>query len=355
MPELHRVTGLMSGSSLDGVDLAYCEFSRVSGKWNYRIIEAETIPYPDPLKDMLGKAAGWGMERILELDRVLGNHFAGIINDFHSRHRLSPDLIASHGHTLLHNPREGITFQAGHGRTMADRTGITVVCDFRTGDVAQGGQGAPLAPVGDRLLFGEFDACVNLGGFSNISFEDGAGRIAYDIGPANLALNWIAGLVGMELDRDGELARQGMVDDLLLERLNSLEYYSSAPPKSLGREWFTGIFLPLIRESGLAPADLMATVAEHMAVQLSAAIGLSRAKTVLVTGGGALNRALIERLRLHSTADIQLPDIRLVCFKEALIFALLGLLRTLGEINCLASATGGRSDLSAGTIYQPRR
>ncbi len=341
----------MSGSSLDGVDLAYCEFTRESGMWGYRIVEAETIPYPAPLKKMLGEAAGWEMERILELDRVLGYHFAGIINDFHSRHRLSPGLIASHGHTVLHDPEKGITFQAGHGRTIADRTGITVVCDFRTGDVAQGGQGAPLAPAGDRLLFGEFGACLNLGGFSNISFEDGGERIAYDVGPANLALNWVAGLMGLELDRDGEVARQGTVDDDLLEQLNSLEYYRSAPPKSLGREWFTGMFLPLVRDCGLASADLMATVAEHIAVQLSAAIGFSEAGTVLVTGGGALNKMLIERLRHLSGTEIRIPDIQLVCFKEALIFALLGLLRTFGEINCLASATGGRSDLSTGTIY----
>ncbi|MEN8155958.1 MAG: anhydro-N-acetylmuramic acid kinase [Bacteroidota bacterium] len=353
MPEEYVVTGLMSGTSLDGVDLACAEFTRSSGAWQFRIIEAETTPYPASLKEQLEEAVSWKMEKIGDLNLSLGRHYAELINDFHNRNNLAPDLVASHGHTILHEPDKGITLQAGDGATMARLTGTTVITDFRSEDVAQGGQGAPLVPVGDRLLFGGYGACLNLGGFANISYEGKQNqRIAFDVGPCNLALNWIAGLRGVDFDRDGAIAGTGTIGQNLLARLNALEYYLKDPPKSLGKEWLTDLFLPLLEQSQMNVPDLMATVVEHIAIQLTAVLKEADIRSLLVTGGGALNQTLLKRLREYSGTGIEIPHTDLINYKEALVFGLLGLLKYLGEVNCLASVTGGVSDLSAGIVHR---
>lgn len=342
----------MSGSSMDGVDLAFCEFSKDHSKWVFEIIQAETLPYPADLHKKIEHASLWSLDGISELDRELGYYYALLLNEFHGRYGLIPDLIASHGHTILHEPQRGITVQAGHGGIISELTGITVVNDFRSADVAQGGQGAPLVPVGDRLLFEAYDACLNLGGFANISYDNEAGRrVAYDLCPANMALNWIAGLLGQKFDEGGTISKQGKPDEELLSSLNKLEYYSHEPPKSLGREWFLKHMLPLLEQEAFVPSDLMATMVEHIACQTASGINTIGIKTVLITGGGALNKTLVDRIRYHTSAQLEIPHNLLVNYKEALIFALLGLLRIRGEINCLASATGGKKDLSTGTIY----
>jgi len=353
MKDQYRVTGLMSGSSMDGVDLACCDFKWDGEQWAYHIIEAETFPYEDDLRRKLAGACNLGQGEIFELDLELGNYFADLLNAFHRKTDLHPDLISSHGHTILHDPPRGITFQAGNGRVMAEKTGITVINDFRSEDVAQGGQGAPLVPLGDRLLFKQYEGCLNLGGFANISFEGSDGTLmAYDLCPANMALNSVAVLEGLDYDKNGEMARNGRPDAGLLGQLNHLDFYAADPPKSLGREWFLEKFHPLIINSGLNNFDLMATVLEHIARQISAGINRIGTGSILVTGGGALNRTLIERLGYYTKASLVIPEKRLIHFKEALIFALLGVLRSRGEINCLASVTGGREDLSAGTIHR---
>ena len=353
MSNTYIVTGLMSGSSMDGVDLACCEFIVRRQKWNYRILAAETLPYPNKLKSKLTQACNWSQEEILELDLELGSYYATLLNNFHTDHHLLPDLIASHGHTILHDPGQGITFQAGNGRIIATGTRITVVNDFRSEDVAQGGQGAPLVPVGDRLLFGSFDGCLNLGGFANISYETTDSRqIAYDLCPANMALNWIAGLEGLEFDKDGDLAGKGRVMPDFLAVLNGLNFYKTKAPKSLGREWFLRIFLPLLEQNQQSSLDLMTTVSEHIAFQIARGINKAGIGTVLVSGGGALNQTLIDRLSVKTSATIEIPDLQIIHFKEAMVFAFLGLLRFRGEINCLASVTGGRQDLSASTIHK---
>jgi anhydro-N-acetylmuramic acid kinase len=354
MENHYCVTGLMSGSSLDGVDLACCEFEFEELQWNHRILRAETVPYPESLAEKLNRAMDWNRRDLERLDRETGEYYASVLNHFHSSYKLNPDLISSHGHTILHEPAKGITLQVGNGRIMADLTGVPVVNDFRTEDVQAGGQGAPLVPVGDRLLFGEYGACLNLGGFANISYEGSSGkRLAFDIGPANLPLNWLAGLAGKPFDFQGEIARSGRVDESLLRDLNHLEYYKTPPPKSLGKEWFLGSFLPVLENSSATVHDLMATTVEHLAIQTGKGITRSGAHTVLITGGGAFNTTLVEKIRKHTIANLVLPDRLLIEFKEALIFALLGLLRIRREINCLASVTGGSRDLSAGTIYLP--
>jgi len=353
MKDQYRVTGLMSGSSMDGVDLACCDFTWDGEEWHYRITGAETFSYGDDLLRKLAGACDLGQSDIQQLDLELGSYYAYLLNTFHRQTGLYPDFISSHGHTILHDPARGITFQAGNGRIMADKTQITVINNFRSEDVAQGGQGAPLVPLGDRLLFKQYEGCLNLGGFANISFEDSNGTlIAYDLCPANMALNSVAALEGLDYDRNGEMARRGHIDEGLLEQLNRLDYYAAGPPKSLGREWYLDQFHPLIKKSGLGNPDLMSTVLEHVARQISTGINNAGTGSVLITGGGALNQTLIERLRLYTRSSLVIPEKRLVHFKEALIFALLGVLKIRGEINCLASVTGGRNDISAGTIHR---
>lgn len=353
MPGIFRVTGLMSGTSLDGVDLAFCEFSRKNEKWDFGILKAETIPYPLTMRKQLEDASDWNMKRLGQLDVSLGSFFGKLLNEFHKKHGCIPDLISSHGHTILHDPSKGITFQAGDGQTMAERTGITVVNDFRREDVAQGGQGAPLVPVGDRLLFGDFGACLNLGGFANISFDNEEGkRIAFDIVPVNMALNRIARLSGLDFDKNGRLARLGEVGHPWLDRLNALEYFKNDPPKSLGKEWFTKFHAPIIDQAPLEVNDKLATLTEHMAVQIATVLNRSGAKSVLISGGGTLNRTLMEKIRQRSKIRIHIPSPDLINYKEALVFGLLGLLKIKGEVNCLSSVTGGASDLSTGNIHQ---
>lgn len=348
------VTGLMSGSSLDGVDLACCQFLFSEGGWNFEIRATETFSYPASLHHQLKEAMDRDHEQLSKLDQELGVYFGTLLNRFHSKHQVSPELIASHGHTIFHEPSMGRTLQIGNGQAMADVTGLRVVNNFRSADVAQGGQGAPLVPVGDRLLFGQYGACLNLGGFANISFEMKEGvRIAYDVGPCNLSLNWIASRLGKPFDPEGTIARTGRVENRLLHTLNQLPYYTLPPPKSLGREWFRTHFLPLMSNTHLAVSDLMATTAEHLSFQIGAAINRSGARQVLVTGGGAFNLFLLERLNTYIHARLVVPDPLLIAFKEALVFALLGVLRVRNKINCLASVTGGKQDLSAGEIYSP--
>lgn len=338
---------------MDGVDLACSDFTWDGRNWGYRILRAETLSYSPELLSKLEQACSWRQEQLEELDLELGLHYAGLLNDFHSKWKLAPDYIASHGHTILHDPDRGITLQAGNGRIMAENTGITVVNDFRIEDVAQGGQGAPLVPLGDRLLFSQYDGCLNLGGFANISCEDNSGnRIAYDLCPANMALNQVAALEGKTFDRNGEMARKGSVHEGLLTKMNQLDFYAGKPPKSLGREWFLEQLLPLMQQSGLSPVDLMATVLEHIAIQISNGINEASIHSLLITGGGALNQSLLERLEHYTNASLVIPEEQLIHYKEALIFAMLGLLRIRGEINCLASVTGGRQDISAGIIHQ---
>jgi len=342
----------MSGSSLDGVDLAYCEFSRESDEWDSRIVFCETLPYPPWLKGLLTDPSALSNNEVMELDLLLGTFYAELINDFHRRHNLVPNLLGSHGHTLFHEPEKGITFQAGSGAIMAERTEIIVINDFRREDVAQGGQGAPLVPIGDELLFGAYDACLNLGGFANISFKNPQGkRLAFDVGPLNLALNHIAEMEGQEFDKDGEIAARGSINQEFLHHLNSLGYYGREAPKSLGKEWFKEVFVPHSINPGLSVPDLMATMVEHLAIQLATSLALACTGNVLVTGGGALNNTLMERFSFHTGARIHIPSPELVQYKEALIFAFLGLLKYQGEVNCLASVTGGARDLSAGTIH----
>ncbi len=344
----------MSGTSLDGVDLAECYLihSEKEG-WDFNIVRAETFPYSNDWRMRLSDAVNFSEGRLHTLNEEYTVYLASVIRNFIDKYRIkSLDLISSHGHTILHQPDSGVTLQIGNLPALAERTGQLVVCDFRLQDVELGGQGAPLVPVGDRLLFNEYDACLNIGGFANVSFESGEGRIAYDICPVNTVLNYYAGKLGKEYDKDGLLARSGTLHKDVLKKLNKLDYYKLSPPKSLGVEYVNTYIFPILEEFGINDISKMRTYCEHVAFQLSEQI--DDTASVLFTGGGVNNKFLMERIMFYNSAEIVIPDARIVEYKEALIFALLGVLKWRGENNCLSSVTGAARDHSSGKFYEPK-
>jgi anhydro-N-acetylmuramic acid kinase len=281
----------------------------------------------------------------------LSYYFGRVIKVFIQSHNIEADFVASHGHTVFHQPGIGLTTQIGSGAAIAVTCGLPVICDFRSTDVGLGGQGAPLVPIGDALLFSDFAFCLNLGGFSNVSYSVGSKRIAYDVCPVNTILNKLALRVGLDFDRDGLLARSGKVDQVLLDKLNDLTYYNLDPPKSLGFEWNDESVWPLINASLLPVQDLLRTVVEHIAIQLANSMSSLVKGKMLVTGGGAKNVFLIERFAAHSEHQLIVPSDLMIDYKEALIFAFLGVLRVRGEVNCLSSVTGASRDSIGGGIY----
>lgn len=340
--------GMMSGTSLDGIDLALCRFTRIAGEWKYEIIDAKTIDYPLEWTKKLKNASNLKAIDFLLLHNEYGRFIGELINEF-LEGKILPDLICSHGHTIFHQPENRFTFQLGNGAFIASGTGITTVSDFRNLDVALGGQGAPLVPIGDKLLFGEYDYCINLGGFANISFEQNNQRIAFDICPVNIILNYLAGQRGLPFDYNGELGNSGNVNNALLKSLNALEYYQQLSPKSLGREWIEQKVIPLLQGSDLTIGDQAATFYEHISLQISKILG-SKGK-ILFTGGGTKNTFLLKRIRSKVTCQIVIPEEKLINFKEALIFAFLGVLASDNKINCLSSVTGAKADSVTGTVF----
>lgn len=342
-----RILGLMSGTSLDGIDLALCDID----EQGYGVVAAETTPYPDEWRQRLSTLEHATAYEYALANVELGHYMGKAIASFFKRNSLKADAVASHGHTIFHQPHLGLTTQIGDGDAIAAETGLPVVSNFRTLDVALGGQGAPLVPIGDELLFGQYDACLNLGGIANISYRDGGRRIAYDICPCNMALNALAGRLGLDYDPDGSNARGGHLCDALLFRLNALPYYGQQPPKSLGKEWYVGEFRPIIEASDMPVADLLCTVTHHIAGQIARVLQRQGIGTLLVTGGGAFNSYLIDCLReMAPQTQITVPDAMTVNYKEAVIFALLGYLRLTGKVNTLASVTGAKCDSVGGNI-----
>jgi anhydro-N-acetylmuramic acid kinase len=340
--------GIMSGTSLDGVDLALCRFSETNNQWQYDILDAVTISYPSEWEMKLRTAHQLNVQDFLLLHNEYGKYLGNLVNQF-LVNKPVPDIISSHGHTIFHQPDKGFTFQLGNGASIAATTKITAISDFRSLDVALGGQGAPLVPVGDKLLFHEYDYCLNLGGIANISFDVDYVRIAFDICPVNLVLNNLASRKDKSFDRDGEIGASGKINQTLLNSLNSLDFYSQKWPKSLGREWVERNVRPLLEDSGLSIEDQAATYYEHISYQISHVINSTG--RIFITGGGAKNKYLVEKLIEKVPCKIVIPDHQLIDFKEALIFAFLGVLRFIGHINCLSSVTGSKLDNAGGTIY----
>ena len=344
--------GLMSGSSLDGLDLALVKFTSDEGRYTYDIIAADTLPYPQYWHDQLAGAFLRMPEELVPLDKEYGTFLGSQVKAFVEKHHATPDFVASHGHTIFHKPEQRYTLQIGDGQALADACGLTVVNDFRTEDILKGGQGAPLVPIGDRLLFSEYDICLNIGGIANLSYELDGKRIAYDICIANQALNWLAQREGHAFDRDGMMASQGHIDSTLLEALNDNGFYHQRPPKSLGREFFETFQKPLLES--YPSQDALATFVEHIAMQIAETTKRLPQGKMLITGGGALNRYLVTRIQHHTGHQVVIPDRMTVDFKEALIFALLGLLRLEGRTNVLCSVTGAPTDSCSGKIWHPQ-
>ncbi len=349
-----NVLGIMSGTSVDGLDLALTHIQFDGSKIKYQLLAAETINYDREWTLRLKQAMSLSGVELVHLNHEYGQLIGHQAADFLKRHRLDCNLIASHGHTVFHQPEHGITLQTGSGADIAAITGITTVCDFRSLDVALGGQGAPLVPIGDALFFSEFDYCLNLGGIANISFHHNGQRIAFDICPANMALNFIAEQLGYRFDKDGELASKGILDQPLLEQLNGLSHYCLPHPRSLGAEWFNQQFLPIIESFDLRPEDKLHTVSHHIAYQISKALikETNASASILITGGGAKNNFLTHLIKHYTGAAIILPESKIIDFKEAIIFALLGFLRYNHRINTLSSVTGSSINSSGGVIYR---
>ena len=355
----YHILGVMSGTSLDGIDLAEINFYLSSnGVWEYIIIKAETIAYSSIWKNRLQKAISCSQEEIENVNSEYTIYLGEVISGFVSRNQIKNlDAVCSHGHTIWHQPKKGITLQIGNLPEIASLINQKVVCDFRVQDVVLGGNGAPLVPIGDRLLFSKYDYCLNLGGFANVSFEDKSlnnqetKRIAYDVCPVNIVLNYLAEQLGFLFDESGNIARQGKLSEELFQKLNDLTFYNMTPPKSLGLEWVKKEIFPLLEYTTVSIEDKIHTVTEHIAFQLSNQF--REGSTVLVTGGGAFNAYLLERVKYYKKINLIIPVPELVEYKEALIFGLLGVLKLRNENNCLKSVTGAEKDHCSGIIHIP--
>jgi anhydro-N-acetylmuramic acid kinase len=350
--------GLMSGTSLDGLDIAFCDFKLENNTIvGFEILEAETIPYPPYWTNKIIHSPSLSGLELMHFNAELGKYYGKSAFDFIQKYQIKPDFIASHGHTIFHQPNAGFTFQAGCGANIYAQTGITTVCDFRSVDVAFGGQGAPLVPIGDALLFKEYDFCLNIGGFANISLEQDGIRIAWDICAANIVLNYLCNKIDKPYDAFGEIARNGESCSEISKQLDNLAFYIQKPPKSLGREWVEENIIPIFENSNQTIENKIATFTEHIAQQISYTLhqyfSIFKTQKLLVTGGGAFNTFLIERIQKHCKNNVEFVQAsdKLIMFKEALIFAFLGALKLTNQTNSIATVTGASKNSIGGAVY----
>lgn len=342
----------MSGTSLDGLDLCTVRFTLKDGGWTYEIIAAETVPHPPALLQKIVDSYGvQSPSELKEIDAELSSHINLQVQQHLAQHLSdgSIDAIGSHGHTVFHQPQRKLTIQIGNRPELAENLHVPVVCNFRVQDVELGGQGAPLVPIGDRLLFSEYDACVNMGGFSNVSTEKDGKRIAWDMGPLNIGINYYCQKLGLEYDAHGKIASAHVPDNAVLEELNQLTYYAAPHPKSLGREWLEENVLS--KTEHLSPEVAIATLSHHAAHVIASDLNRVNAQTALFTGGGVYNSYIMQLIGEQFNGEIHIPDSQTIEFKEALIFGFLALLKLRGEVNVLASVTGASHDHSSGVIY----
>jgi anhydro-N-acetylmuramic acid kinase len=346
-----KVIGIMSGTSLDGLDIALCNFKTENSITEFKLIASETFLYEPVWKERLQNVFDASAEHYFKLHSLYGQFISEKINLFLKNNHETADYIASHGHTIFHRPQLGFTTQIGCGATIAAKTGINTICDFRSLDVALNGQGAPLVPIGDRDLFHEFQSCLNVGGIANISFTKNRKTEAFDVCIANMALNYLTETIGKAYDDEGKLASAGTCNQNLLEQLLNLE--SNA--QSLGREWFETQFLPLLTNPEIELNDKLATCVEYSALKISQVLNENDLQSVLITGGGAYNIFFIERLKVHFKGRIHIPTDDVIQFKEAIIFAYLGYLRANEISNTLSSVTKASRDSIGGCIYLGRK
>ncbi len=358
----YRVLGLMSGSSMDGVDVAYCRLEEDNGKWSYEIEKSECVPYPPKWKLRLQSLVLQNAVTYLKTDTFYGHYLGEVTRKFIQDNMLDGkiDFIASHGQTVFHQPENQMTSQIGDGAALCTETGYSVICNFRTLDVGLNGQGTPMAPIGDTLLFPDFKFCLNLGGIANISCKLDNKMIGFDICGANMVLNALAGEIDLEYDKDGSIARSGSVNQDLLNELNAQWYYEKPYPKSIGGGWVTKIFQPTFRKYRIQIEDKLCTAAEHIAMQVAKDVKniyanefltKDESHSMLVSGGGAFNKFLLERINYLSPVPVVVPDPATIKFKESLLTALMGVLRYRGEVNMLSSVTGASADTCGGEVY----
>ena len=340
----------MSGTSLDGLDIALCRFKKATKGYKYKILAVQTIPYSAALKSKLKKAYSSKAVEFIKLHQEFGNYLGESVKKFLKENKVKADAISSHGHTIFHQPKLGYTTQIGCGATIAAITRTTTVCDLRSLDVALKGQGAPLVPIGDKLLFSKYDSCLNLGGIANISFDKKGERIAFDICICNMILNFLAEKKGHAFDKEGKLAASGKVNIELLKKLNALAYYKIKGSRSLGYEDFQKQILPLLKTT-INTNDLLATVTEHIAQQITHILNTNKLKTVLITGGGAFNEHLMALIKQKTKCKVVIPSKTIVNFKEAIIFAFLGYLRLHHKTNTLRTVTGASHNSIGGAVY----
>ena len=340
----YRVLGVMSGTSLDGIDLVVCTFNK-SENWEFEIEKSETIIYSHRWKKTLQFLHTKDSNTISKINLKYGQFIGDTINTFLVSNRV--DFIASHGHTIFHQPQNKYSLQIGDGETIANITGIPTINDFRSLDVSLNGQGAPLVPIGDLHLFPNYKYCINLGGFANISIKEKNKIIAFDICPVNIILNQFCEKLNIEYDNNGDIAKKGKLIPALLQQLNQLGFYKKSPPKSLGREWVEEFINPIIKLE-YETEDLLHTFCEHIAIQIGVFI---TNESALFTGGGVFNTYLMERIKYYSSSKIIIPNDKIINFKEALIFAFLGVLKLENEVNCLKSVTGAIRDSCGGIIH----
>lgn len=337
----------MSGTSMDGLDLALCEFSTQNNKVDFSLLASETIEYDVNWKNKLQNVFDASAQRYFEIHSEYGTFIAKNISQFLSKYPQPIDAIASHGHTVFHQPQQGFSTQIGCGATIAAQTGITTVCDFRSLDVALNGQGAPLVPIGDRDLFHQYQSCLNIGGIANISFTQNNKTHAFDVCIANMACNYLTETIGKAYDEGGKLASQGTINSDLFESLLNLK----TQQQSLGREWFENNFLPILNTTTISLNDKLATCVEYVAFKIATVLNEHLLKSVLITGGGAYNTFLIQRIKHYFNGFIHIPTDDIIQFKEAIIFAYLGYLRLNEQTNTLNSVTKASRNSIGGAVY----
>lgn len=349
----YNIIGLMSGTSLDGLDVAFCNFKLVNSNWEYSIINSKTYKYSKHWKENLKNIENKSALEFVKLNSTLGKHYGNLINSFINEfniNRTNIDAIASHGHTIFHQPNLGFTTQIGNGASICATTKINTIVDFRSLDVALKGQGAPLVPIGDMMLFKEFDFCLNIGGIANISSKKNGNRVAKDITFANIISNYICSNINLEYDNRGELAKKGKIDINLLNFLDNIIDNYTKNNSSLGKEIFIKDIKPYLDNLKISNYDKLRTISEHIANKVSE--NILENSSVLITGGGAYNECWIELIKEKSKANITIPNNKIIDFKEALIFAFLGVLKLEKKSNCLSTVTGATKNSIGGVVYE---
>ena len=349
----YRVIGLMSGTSLDGIDLVYCYFTRSNNHWSFELVNTKSIDYSEKWRNKLSNLF-FDKEKLDLVELEYSDFISNQINLFINEFKIKVDYISSHGHTIFHQPKNRYTKQIGRGDIIANKTSLPVISNFREKDILLGGQGAPLVPFGDSMLFPSYDSCLNLGGFSNISYLKKDKLFAHDICPINIIFNELSNKIGYEFDKDGFNASMGTVSQDLLNHLNSIDYYSLSAPKSLSKEWIESVFNPIINKYQISTFDLLRTCSEHFILQINNTFNDLNISNCLLTGGGVFNKFFIKKLSLKADINLIIPKRKVIIFKEAIIFAFLGLLRAHGVINCLSSVTGASKNHSCGELFLPQ-